>query len=220
MELYHFTSEKYGLEAIGKQRLKASTLDNLNDPFELFAIDTSSSNEFYQALKTHKSYLSHKWCFLCFSKTWESPLLWSHYAERHKGMALVFEVPEIFFEHIKYQKQRIKINEATVEGEDTTRRLLTTKYIEWAYEKEARVFRPVSDVVYEANLPFVHFDRKLALKSVVLGPLSKTTDSQIEERLPQNVGVSVIRSCMALKTFHIVRNEQYPIRQILKVPNE
>jgi hypothetical protein len=214
MKLYHFISEKYGLEAIEKQRLKASTLDNLNDPFELFAIDMSSSREFRVALRTYKSYLTHKWCLLCFSKTWRSPLLWSHYAERHKGMALVFEVPETFVEHIKYRKRRIKINEAKVENEDTTRRLLTTKYIEWAYEKEARVFKSVSDVVYEANLPFVNLDSTLVLKSVILGPLSETIDSQIEERLPQNVGVSVIRSRMALREFNIVRNKLYPIRQL------
>jgi hypothetical protein len=129
-------------------------------------------------------------------------------------MALVFEVPETFVEHIKYRKRRIKINEAKVENEDTTRRLLTTKYIEWAYEKEARVFKSVSDVVYEANLPFVNLDSTLVLKSVILGPLSETIDSQIEERLPQNVGVSVIRSRMALREFNIVRNKLYPIRQL------
>jgi len=214
MKLYHFICEKYGLEAIERQRLKVSTLDNLNDPFELFAIDMSSSREFREALKTYKSYLAHKWCLLCFSKVWHSPLLWSHYAERHKGMALVFEVPEAFVEHIKYRKRRIKINEAKVGGEDTTKRLLTTKYIEWAYEQEARVFKPSSDVAYEANIPFIYFDSTLALRSVILGPLSKTSDSQIEERLPPNVCFSVIRSRMAFREFNIVRNKLHPIHQL------
>ena len=37
MIAYHFISEKYALDAIENQCLKLSLIDDLNDPFELFA---------------------------------------------------------------------------------------------------------------------------------------------------------------------------------------
>lgn len=214
MELYHFIGEKYGLEAIEKQRLKASSLNNLNDPFELFAIDLSSSREFRDALNAYKSYLGHKHCLLCFSKAWRSPVLWSHYADRHKGMALVFEVEDAQVAHVKYRKQRIKINEARLENEDTTKHLLTTKYIEWSHEQEARVFTPLEDVVHDGGLLFVPFNGTLALKSVILGALATTEDSKIKEKLPPGVTINVIRSRMAFKSFDIVRNKLRSIRKL------
>jgi hypothetical protein len=214
MELYHFINERYGLECIEKQRLKASSLDNLNDPFELFAIDLSSSSEFRDALKAYKLYLADKYCLLCFSKTWRSPVLWSHYADRHKGMALVFDVEDAQVDHVKYRKERIKINEARVDNEDTTKRLLTTKYVEWSYEQEARVFKPVADVIQEGSLLFAPFGSGLALKSVILGPLAETEDCQIEEKLPPGVTINVIRTRMAFRSFNIVSNKSHSVLKL------
>jgi len=84
MEQYLLINEEYGFEAIVKQRLRDSLLGNLNDPFELFAVDLYSSREFSDALITYKSYLALKHFLLCFRKTWRSPILWSHYADRQK----------------------------------------------------------------------------------------------------------------------------------------
>jgi len=59
-------------------------------------------------------------------------------------MSLIFDVKGALVDHVKYRRQRIIINEARAEGEDTTSRLLTTKYIEWLYEHEAHVFKSIS----------------------------------------------------------------------------
>jgi hypothetical protein len=42
MRAFHFQSVDHGLEAIKNQRLKVTTIDNLNDPFELFAFGLSN----------------------------------------------------------------------------------------------------------------------------------------------------------------------------------
>lgn len=215
MQLYHFLDEEYGLQAIENQRLKVATLDNLNDPFELFSIDLSSSIEFRDAMRVYKSYLAETVFLVCLSKSWRSPLLWSHYADRHKGMALEFEVPEKQIEHVKYQKSRIKINEAKLNNQvDTTKRLLTTKYFEWAYEDEARIFIPSNEVVFENNLAFYRFNNVLNLKSVIFGPLSKLKSSDIEAKLPHNVSIHCLKARMAFRSFNIVRNKIYRIRRL------
>jgi len=215
MKLYHFINEEFGLQSIANQRLKVSTLDNLNDPFELFSIDLSSSREFRDAMRVYKSYLADKTFLLCLSKSWRSPLLWSHYADRHKGMALELEVSEKIIEHITYQKRRIRINEARLKNRgDTTKRLLTTKYIEWAYEDEARIFIPFDKVNYEENLPFYGFNNEIQLKSIILGPLSELNDSGIQAKLPNGVSIQVLRSRMAFREFHVVRNRKHHISKL------
>lgn len=91
MKLYHFINAHYGLAAIRDQRIKLSTYDDLNDPFELYAAtlnDCEIRETFYQL----KNNLSKVMGLLCCSKSWSNSLLWSHYADRHKGIALVLEV--------------------------------------------------------------------------------------------------------------------------------
>ena len=39
MKVYHFIPEQYALEVIADQRIKVSRFDDLNDPFELHAVD-------------------------------------------------------------------------------------------------------------------------------------------------------------------------------------
>jgi len=215
MKVYHFINELYGLEAIQNQRLKASKLSDLNDPFELFSIDLSSSKMFREAMETHKSYLAHKWYILCFSKSWRSPLLWSHYADRHKGMALEFEVPENYCKEINYQKRRIQLVEAKLKNSDeTTMKLLTTKYIEWEYEDEVRLFIRPSNTKLEMNLNFYPFNEELKLKSIILAPLSNLNSETIQTKLPKHTSIKVIRSRMAFKEFHIVKNRAYKIERL------
>lgn len=55
----------------------------------------------------------------CFSKRYDSILMWSHYGDKHKGVCIEFDRPEKDFLDIKYSKKRCKFD-----LEDTTRRLL------------------------------------------------------------------------------------------------
>lgn len=217
MKLYHFLKEEHGLQAVENQRLKVSSLNDLNDPFELFSIDLSSSREFRDSMRVYKTYLADKVFLICLSKSWRSPLLWSHYADRHKGMALEFDVPDRFIEHIKYQKRRIKFDEIKLANrEDTTKKLLTTKYVEWAYEDEARIIIPFKGVTYNNNICFYKFNNIMKLRSVILGPLSKLTDSMIQEKLPHKSSITVIRSRMAFREFHVVRNKNHHVSKLYR----
>jgi len=39
--LYKFTKAEFGLLALQHRRLKISTIDDLNDPFDLYSVDTT-----------------------------------------------------------------------------------------------------------------------------------------------------------------------------------
>lgn len=97
----------------------------------------------------------------CFSKRYDSILMWSHYADKHRGVCIEFERPDGFFD-VQYKKNRIPFNlvEATkrslaymasgnqLEYNDsklwnTIAKPLLTKSLDWKYEEEVRcIFTP------------------------------------------------------------------------------
>src|ERR1700744_3670983 len=93
MRLYHFLNAEYGLEGIGKRRLKISRIHDLNDPFEFYSLELS--NKFLRrAIEKTKREVSERPGVLCFSKSWSNPVLWSNYSDRHRGLVLGFEIPD------------------------------------------------------------------------------------------------------------------------------
>jgi hypothetical protein len=89
---------------------------------------------------------------LCFSKYIEEPLLWSHYADSHRGIALGFEYTELptTFAKIVYRpdntRAELDYEEArnSLDDEDrligTLKSSFTTKASSWLYEQEYRQF--------------------------------------------------------------------------------
>lgn len=93
----------------------------------------------------------------CFSKRYDSILMWSHYGDKHKGICVEFDRPDKDFLDVKYSKKRCKFD-----LEDTTRRVLgymlsneeadvndkglircisqpfVVKSLDWQYEEEVR----------------------------------------------------------------------------------
>jgi len=91
---------------------------------------------------------------LCFSKTNESPLLWSHYTDKHKGACFVFDTlkdPTFFartFE-IKYRANYPKIN--FIKDRARFDELVLTKSNDWLYEQEVRTIKDNNGVHAFAN---------------------------------------------------------------------
>jgi hypothetical protein len=102
MILYNFISKEHALNLIGDQRIEVSRIDDLNDRFELHAMDLSDKRN-REEFVTFKFDMAKKIGSLCFSKSWKCPLLWSHYANRHKGIALEFEVANQAAHPVKYK---------------------------------------------------------------------------------------------------------------------
>jgi len=216
MKLYHFLSEEYGLEAVRKQRIKVSFLNDLNDPFELLFINFADP-EIRSVFKKLKKRVSEKIALLCFSKSWKSPLLWSHYGDRHKGVSLEIDVDDEMILHITYQKQRKGINKGELREnlpEDFEIALLTTKFIQWKYEDEARIFLSKNDVYKDGQLYFYDFNDDIKLTGIIAGPLCSLDENTIKSNLPEGKAIRFIRSRLAFRTFDIVKNMRYRIRKI------
>ena len=88
---YHLTSAEHGISGISLSRLKVARFSEVNDPFELMALN-SHNREIRRLLRRFKVSQNSKTGLLCFSGNWTNPLLWSHYANKHKGICLGFDL--------------------------------------------------------------------------------------------------------------------------------
>ena len=100
----------------------------------------------------------------CFSKTNKSILMWSHYADKHKGICIEFEQEddEDFFD-VKYQEERQNLDlfeimsrmlayeyigeKADINDYRISNLILSPflcKSLEWKYEEEVRCIHPLS----------------------------------------------------------------------------
>jgi hypothetical protein len=174
MKLYYLTPAQFALSALALRRLKVARLGELNDPFELLAInaETPQHLEFFRRVK-EKIDLTHG--VLCFTKSWKNPVLWGHYADKLRGVALGFEVTSPHLLPVIYAKTPAKIETNPKTGlpqmnDDLVDQLQRTKFEDWRYEEEMRVYVQLDHDMRESGLYFYPFDSSIVLTEIVLGP--------------------------------------------------
>ncbi len=108
MRVYNFLTCENALDDISKRLVKISSLADLNDPFELMSVELPD-REMRKAFKATKDYLNRHFGVICFSKRWSNPVLWAHYADKHRGICLGFDVPDSLIEEISYSGRRLPL---------------------------------------------------------------------------------------------------------------
>ena len=160
-------------EQLAKNIAKRHSLPYNNDEVEnAVKDDPTIETRLIKAVDDVKN--THGIC--CFSERFSDILMWAHYADCHKGICLGFDVTEdpAFFDYIQnviYQDTYPLLDLSVVDGiKKYLNALLKTKYSEWAYEKEVRVYKK-EHKAYSFN--------PAALTSIFFG--CKTDDTMIEE---------------------------------------
>jgi len=92
MRVYYLTGAQYGLSDLALRRVKIARFADLNDPFELLAVDLRDP-ALRRAFQETKEQINADKGLICVSRYWENPLIWGHYAEKHTGLALGLESP-------------------------------------------------------------------------------------------------------------------------------
>lgn len=213
MKLYHYLPAQYALENLQFRRLKIAQLNDLNDPFELIAADYSDKSQ-RQILNGWKKTQEKKWGVVCFSKTWKNSVMWSHYGDKHKGIVLGFNVADELLMPVRYTKKRIKIDiqklfDAGQLNAALINKMLRTKFEDWRYEKEVRIYATLEDKDPISGLYFGDFNEKMSLTDVIAGPLCIKTKEEIENSLhDEDKNVNVVKSRLAFQTFDVVVNKQ------------
>jgi len=171
--VYKFTKAQHGISSLAEKRLKLTTIDGLNDPFDLCPLDTADP-AISEAAEAITSELWKATGILCFSRNWDNLLLWSHYGDSHRGVCLGFDINEgvsglNYQTDVLYQPNLLQIRCREDVNEDLASRLGRTKHESWSYEQEVRMFVHLNDPPDGKNLNWINFGAELVLKEVIIG---------------------------------------------------
>jgi hypothetical protein len=179
-------------------------LDELNNwcenlDYDKTMLDTTKASPNFQYLQ--KSL--HDIAILCLTKSYENILMWSHYADYHKGAVLMFEPlksadsvfllasPVIYCE----KKPRVDLNNIN----DFFTKAIYYKFKHWEYEQEYRIFMP--DMCKENTYIDVKFN-PLELRAVFFGcNINKKDKENIISCIENNKVFSHVKFHQAHKKF-------------------
>ena len=161
---------KHFLDILVNNRLYAARYDELNDPMEGAYLINGYNENIIRLLKTRK----YKTRVCSLSKDYKHTLLWTHYAEGHKGCCIEI-IPKNWdaLEPINY------VDDLPIADNDTEgRELLSYKSKLWQYEQEVRLFSKSSYC-------------KVDIHQIIFGHKISDTDFRFYERLIQSINSSI-----------------------------
>lgn len=211
MRVYHLTEALFGLSDISLRRLKVARFSELNDPFELLAVNVANF-DLRAGISAKKRQIDKKEGLLCFSRAWRDPLLWAHYGEQHRGLCLGFDVAMKHLKSVRYVKGLRKIDvvspsttQATVDRFLT--RLRYTKFDGWKYENEVRQLVSLRSLKPQLGLYFLPFSKDLVLREVILGSRCNLPIDSIKRLVKSYTpSVRVLRSRIAFSRFAVIED--------------
>lgn len=190
---YHFTNIESAIKILESKRLKLSRFNDLNDPFELLH-ENIVRKTFRYEMQQQKEQFNKTHGVISFSKGYESPVQWAHYADRHKGVCLVFSVEDSLLNDVVYRKYK-KLHTGILKNDIHQ----VIKFSEWSYEKEMRLTLSLNDemVVKDGGAYFIQFNDavfgKIKLTEIVFG--ANASDQDITEiyELMKNIKHTKVR---------------------------
>jgi hypothetical protein len=210
--VYYFAPAQFALDNLHKRRLKVSRLEDLNDPFELLAAEVMTKDR-RAAVEAWSLHMSRTSRLLCFSTDWRNPVMWSHYADKHRGLCLGFDVPPHLLLEVSYEPKRLEkhvekgLNLESLD-EELARELLTTKFQDWRYESEVRILLKPEDTYNELGNDFYAFSSQLQLQEVMIGPRRQVSPEEVKRALQSEDSTVVItQTRLAWSDFKVLDDE-------------
>ncbi|MDD5610578.1 MAG: DUF2971 domain-containing protein [Candidatus Omnitrophica bacterium] len=206
---YHFLPFKDALYDLKSELIKVSKIRDVNDPFEFLPYLGKKGRYRRKPYYEFKNRISKKFGILCFSGGWQEPLLWGHYADKHRGVALGFKIVSCDLLKVKYVRERpiIGLNNPKNRERFLFNKLLKYKYKKWEYENEYRTSVNLCDCNKIDKHYFFPFTRKLILKKIILGcEWEKNKEVNVIKDLSNKYKADLIVSRMAFRDYRIVKN--------------
>jgi hypothetical protein len=210
--------DKHLLKSLVHGEIYFSRPEGLNDPFDCrvnipealenaISKSTSPSREKLQKLRSTTSFLKkvqadlEKIGVCSFSLKLNSPLMWAHYADNHRGICMTYRLPESFFyenaDHILgidrvnygtnplsdwFIQEAPKMQSFEKFVETLIQKALTVKAKPWHYEKEVRIIRRTDGIEV--------IDKQF-LKQVCFGLKTPESDRTLVRKLLDDCGYDV-----------------------------
>lgn len=210
IRLYHYTKAETLQKILKSKRLLLTAASDSNDPFEC---SFNAGNAF----GGEREFLDHAITemkddpplFISFSQVMSSPSMWSHYADSHRGVCLVFDIPVKMYTKktspspeliataraiypIEYTSKQpnwddIQLADSRKRCQRLLRDAITRKGGEWEFEHEVRLLAAMAvptpeihmDITWENGVPFL-MGMIGFLKGVILGARCDLRISSVE----------------------------------------
>jgi hypothetical protein len=139
--------------------------------------------------------------------------MWSHYAEKHKGICLGFDVPDQLTRDVRYIGDLLVTGDADNLSKDEKLKVIEllywAKYKGWRYEEEVRVHSSREDMDEETGQYFVNFGDALILREVIAGAKFPMSKRPIEDALKgYSEDVKIVKAVQSTERFEIIVNER------------
>lgn len=213
LRVYHITSSEHAISNLALSRLKVARFSDVNDPFELIALNFRERNV-RKVVRDFRSTKDATTGLLCFSANWTNPVLWSHYGIKHTGICLGFDVDRnLLPQFVDYEDERITAALSDSGNpldlpDNLKEKLLRTKYRHWQYEEEIRIFIELGSAISEGRIHFYPFGDHLRLAEVILGPQCVHSVDRIRDLVDARYSnVMTFQARLAFKAFSIVPKE-------------
>ncbi|MBY5582544.1 DUF2971 domain-containing protein [Rhizobium leguminosarum] len=206
MRLYHFTSSAHALSNIENQRIKIAEIKDLNDPFDLRAPKLKSAKHRTKWSEWREE-VGRKFGMVCFAPHWRNVTMWSHYADKHRGICLGFDVADSKVRRVDYDQKRPELDLSKPLALADLDPIMYRKSTDWEYEEEYRLWAELNHPVAIGNrqLYFEPFGDELKLAEVIVGPLCEVTRADIDRLLKHYQFKPVLlKARLAFNSFTIV----------------
>ncbi|HEY5593435.1 MAG TPA: DUF2971 domain-containing protein [Paludibacter sp.] len=204
--VFKYTSLSSGInDILLKSTLKFSDPTEYNDPFDchayLLKVDMSNANieafvdlqypnlsrnlkrelirrfntdEIYKGIESERK----RFKITCFSLDKKNTLMWSHYADKHKGICIGFQFPLIYEDKFILSPvsyfDKTPLIEGLADAMKLIRYWLSMKSDCWEYEQEIRAIRKSKSI---SSFEYIQFERS-CVKEIIFG--CKVTQNEID----------------------------------------
>ena len=193
--LYNYTIlDKNRLKSILNGKLWVGNTDKFNDPIDP-VIKKNRYNEAY-------NYLLEKIKVACLTTHNDNTLMWSHYADKHQGICIEYDISniskrkEIIFKKIKYHTKMNRYRSFTSNDDLTIRNFAVDEYTEINHIIESFTIKS-KEWEYEDEYRILFYDEKnenpsgalinLPIKSICFGVQTSKEDKELVYNLVQYI---------------------------------
>jgi len=172
-----FRNYKYILDTFLNQRLYSASFRKLNDNFEgQFFNDLVFSELKRYRLDTKKQ----EHISICsFSGKYNSHLMWSHYADGHRGFVIGFEIDESNYKVEKVNYNGLAQLSSFPRKFEDIKPIFLNKINDWKYEEEYRIITEKQDYI------------NIKIREIIFGAETSNDDKIIITKLAQLVNKEI-----------------------------
>jgi hypothetical protein len=189
------TSAKWAEVILKERRLKLSRFYESNDPFELNLINSRDKGrrKYVRMIADHHN---RNTGMICFGKTWENPVMWAHYAEKHYGVCLGFAVEQTVLSQVVYTDGKIDVDlgphlPSGGLSRELLQKVILTKSTAWEYEREWRVLGGLKKPDPSNGLYYIEFGKQVELRAVIIGHRCAWTPGRVAAMIDGHVTAPV-----------------------------